>query len=120
MPIRSVFSDKDGTVIDLGGGPLEIRHQSFPGLVGSDNHRKAFLDGINALIETRINVDDLPIDEEVLTPSQWSDARMTTVYGGSMFFDKVGPNTFLVSRGVIVSAAVWNGEKYSLTIMKSN
>jgi len=112
MPIKSISSDAFKVTIDFGTGPIEALYLSHGGQPGSANHKKNLFESIQALLETRINVDDLPLDEETLPFAGSPGEDMG--FGEVMFYEKNGPNTFLVSRTAVVDidATTWDGEKY--------
>ncbi len=117
MPIRSLSSDSLSITFDFGQGPIELLYLNTQGQVGSNKHRDDLVDSINALMETRINIDDLPADEELINPRP-SDEEMTVRFGERMFFERNGPNTFLVSTAVIASA-VWDGTQYLFSFRRA-
>lgn len=63
---------------------------------------------LQAEMDTRILVADLPRNEEVL---RFTDQEMRDAFGERMFFETVGLDRFLVSREDIITVT-WNGTEF--------
>ncbi len=116
MPVALCQGDTTKVLLDKGDGVVwELTYLGLPGQSGSNNHRNGLIDGLNALLEIRVNMDDVAADDPDKTAT---DEELLATYGERMYKEKVGPNTFLVSRSAIISGAVWDGEKYIMSVRK--
>ncbi len=111
MPVKAIESTTDRIIIDLGDGPVELLYLGLPGNSGSNQQRNGLVDGLNALMQTRQLLDDLPLDDP--------DRTIDPAVGERIFHERVGPNSFLVSQSVIVEDAVWDGEKWNLILRRA-
>ena len=116
MPVNFCRGDNTGVSLDKGDGVvLRTRHDSVTGGDGTDGHRDKIVARLNELLETRVNLIDVAEDDP---DKMMSAPEMLATYGERMFKVRDGDRTFLVSRSAIVTRAVWDGEKYTMSVRK--
>jgi hypothetical protein len=110
VAIKSLTSDATKVAIDYGSGPVDALYLSH-GQLGSKQQGDSLAESLTALGEVRIPLDDLPADDP--------DKTIDPADGERLFWERVGPTWFLVSRSVIIENPIWDGTSWSFTARRA-